>query len=67
VVGTTQGTTEATVEGAPKREPLIVAQCIHIWKTKGAEIADYPFEVDAGYVPLEQQTFWVSARGHPKQ
>ena len=67
VVGTPQGTTEVTVKGAPKREPLIVAQCIHIWKTKGAEIADYPFEVDAGYVPLEQQTSCVSARGHPKQ
>ncbi len=33
VVGTTQGRKSVVVDGAPKSEPILVADCIHVWQT----------------------------------
>src|SRR5437867_1305781 len=33
VVGTTQGRKSVVVDGAPKSEPFLVADCIHVWQT----------------------------------
>jgi hypothetical protein len=58
VVGKTANVTSVLVGGAPKPEPLIDAQCVHIWKTEGREIADFiSGGVGGGYYPLEHQTF----------
>lgn len=56
VVGTTQRAQTVTVEGAPKTEPYLIARCVHIWKTEGREISDFP-EVGGGYYPLEENTY----------
>jgi len=58
VVGTTQRPRPVAVDGAPKTEPFLTARCVHIWKTEGREIADFP-EVGAGYYPLEENTYCV--------
>lgn len=56
VVGTTQQAKVVSVEGASKTEPYLLARCVHIWKTEGREISDFP-EVGAGYYPLEENTY----------
>ena len=56
VVGKTQGSKVVSVEGLKKEEPLLIARCIHVWKTGGTEIADFSSE-GAGYQPLEQNTY----------
>jgi len=57
VVGRTSGHKPVLVNGAPKTEPFIVAQCIHIWQTGRSEIASFKEDVGAGYSPLPSQTF----------
>ncbi|MGH7231332.1 MAG: Slp family lipoprotein [Nitrospiraceae bacterium] len=56
VVGTTQRARIVSVDDAPKTEPYLIARCVHIWKTEGREIADFP-NVGAGYYPLEENTY----------
>lgn len=60
VVGTTQKPRVVAVDGAPKTEPFLIARCVHIWKTEGREIGDFP-EVGAGYYPLEENTYCAAA------
>jgi starvation-inducible outer membrane lipoprotein len=55
-VGLTQRTKVVEVDGAPKTLPYLFARCIHIWKTEGREIADFP-NVGGGYYPLEEDTY----------
>ena len=56
VVGTTQGPKVVIVDGARKSQPYLIARCVHIWKTHGREISDFP-SVGAGYEPLEENTY----------
>jgi len=55
-VGLIQRTKVVEVDGAPKTEPYLLARCIHIWRTEGREIADFP-NVGGGYYPLEEETY----------
>ncbi|HKN88080.1 MAG TPA: Slp family lipoprotein [Nitrospiraceae bacterium] len=55
-VGLIQRTKVVEVDGAPKTEPYLLARCIHIWRTEGREIADFP-NVGGGYYPLEEDTY----------
>ena len=57
VVGSTKGRTNVVVNGAPKTEPLLVADCIHIWQTGKAEIESFKESVGAGFSPLPEQTY----------
>ncbi len=59
MVGRTQGKRETVlVDGAPKSEPYLIAQCVHIWKTEGREIADFVSAgVGGGFSPLEEKTY----------
>jgi hypothetical protein len=60
VVGTTEKPRIVMLDGAPKRALYLIAQCIHIWKTEGQEIADsISGTVGAGYYPLEEDTYCV--------
>lgn len=59
LVGTTTGQKHVVVRGSPKSEPYLVASCVHVWKTEGREIADFP-TVGAGYSPLEERTYCAS-------
>ena len=60
VVGTTQGAKAVMVGGARKSEPYLVARCVHIWKTQGSEISDFPM-VGADYYPLEENTYCAAS------
>lgn len=61
VVGTIQRARIVEVDGAPKSEPFLLARCVHIWKTEGREIADFP-TVGAGYYPLEEKTYCTNGK-----
>lgn len=56
VIGTTQGGKAVTVDGATRNAPFMVARCVHIWRTRGKEIADFSSS-GAGYEPLEEATY----------
>ncbi len=56
VVGTTQAPKGVIVDGARVSQPFLVARCVHIWKTQGREISDFP-SVGAGYEALEENTY----------
>ena len=61
VIGKPNGIKNVLVDDVPQNEPYLVAQCIHIWKNQGRDIASFPFETGAGYYPLEEHTFCQSA------
>jgi hypothetical protein len=63
VIARTQGSRTVTVDGVLKKEPYLVAQCIHLWKNQGNPIASYPFEMGASYYPLPEETFCTKAGG----
>jgi starvation-inducible outer membrane lipoprotein len=61
VIGKPEGFKRVLVDDVAQHEPYLVAECIHIWKNQGRDIASFPFETGAGYYPLEEQTFCQSA------
>ncbi|SPP65101.1 Slp family lipoprotein [Nitrospira lenta] len=61
VVGSTHAPKLVSVDDLPRSLPAVVASCLHIWKTGGREIADFPF-FGAGYQPLEEDTFCTSTQ-----
>lgn len=60
VVGITQNAKLVMVDDIQRSLPSVVARCLHIWNTGGREVADFP-SFGAGYEPLEENTFCVSA------
>lgn len=52
MVGTTSGRKPVVVNGAPKTEPYLVADCIHVWQTGRTEIAEFKENAGAGNSPL---------------
>jgi starvation-inducible outer membrane lipoprotein len=56
VIGTTSGRKHVVVDGAPKTEPYLVADCVHVWQTGRADIADFKEGVGAGNSPLPETT-----------
>ena len=59
VVGTTRKAQVVAVDDVKRSLPTVVARCLHIWKTGGREISEFP-SVGAGYEPLEEDTYCVS-------
>ena len=57
IIGTTQGRKSVVVDGAPKSEPFLVADCIHVWQTGRSEIESFKEDVGAGFSPLPERTF----------
>jgi starvation-inducible outer membrane lipoprotein len=60
VVGTTHSPKVVSVDDLPKSLPAVMAKCIHVWKTGGRDIADFP-SYGAGYETLEEETFCASS------
>ena len=56
MVGTTSGRKPVVVNGAPKSEPYLVADCIHVWQTGRTEIAEFKESVGAGSSALPEVT-----------
>lgn len=58
VVGETDGSRPEGIGSTPPVVlPHLLAQCLHIWKTKRFESDNFPYEGSMGYYPLEGQTF----------
>jgi starvation-inducible outer membrane lipoprotein len=55
VVGLTRASTLVAVDDLQKSLPAVQATCIHLWKTGGRDIADFP-NYGAGYETLEEET-----------
>jgi len=62
IVGTTTGRRPVLLNGIPKTEPFIIADCIHIWQTGGAEIAEFKEDVGGGYSSLPEKTYCVTKK-----
>jgi starvation-inducible outer membrane lipoprotein len=62
IVGTTTGRRPVLVNGIPKTEPFIIADCIHVWQTGGAEIAEFKEDVGGGYSSLPEKTYCVAKK-----
>ena len=62
VVGMTQAPKVVSVDDLPKSLPSVMAKCLHIWKTGGREIAEFPFNTGGGYEPLEEKTVCTEPR-----
>lgn len=60
-VGVTQKARVVTIEDSKRTLPTIQAQCLHIWKTGGRDIADFQAS-GAGYEMLEEDTYCVSGQ-----
>ncbi len=61
VVGTTHAPRVVSVDDLPKSLPTVLAACVHLWKTGGRDIADFP-SYGAGYETLEEDTFCTSTK-----
>ena len=60
IVGTTTSRRPVVVNGVPKTEPFLVADCIHVWQTGRTEIAEFKESVGGGYSPLPEKTYCVA-------
>lgn len=64
MVGTTSGRKHVVVNGTPKTEPYLVADCIHVWQTGMTEIADFKEDAGAGSSVLPEMTSCAPAPKH---
>lgn len=61
VIGTTHAPMVINIDDLPRSFPSVSAQCVHLWKTGGREIADFP-SYGAGYETLEEETMCAITR-----
>jgi starvation-inducible outer membrane lipoprotein len=59
IVGTTTSRRPILVNGIPKTEPFLVADCIHVWQTGGAEISEFKQDIGGGFSTLPQKTYCI--------
>jgi len=57
VIGTTQQAHAVVVDDVQRSLPSLKADCLHIWRTQGKEIGEFPYNAGGGYEPLEEETF----------
>jgi starvation-inducible outer membrane lipoprotein len=62
VVGTTTSRRPIRVNGMPRAAPFLIADCIHVWQTAGAEIAEFKEGVGGGLSPLPETTYCVAKK-----
>ena len=62
VVGTTTSRRPLLVNGMPKTAPFLIADCIHVWQTAGAKIAEFKEDVGGGFSPLPETTYCVAKK-----
>lgn len=60
LVGTTTSRQLVLVNGIPKTELFLIADCIHVWRTGRTEIAEFKENVGGGYSPLPEKTYCVA-------
>lgn len=57
VIGATQQAHAVVVDDVQRSLPSLNADCLHIWRTQGKEIGEFPYNAGGGYEPLEEETF----------
>jgi starvation-inducible outer membrane lipoprotein len=58
VVGMTERAGTETIGGAPRVLPHLLAQCLHIWNNREAEVAEFSYYGGSmGHHPAEERTF----------
>jgi starvation-inducible outer membrane lipoprotein len=62
VVGTTTSRRPVLVNGVPKTEPFLIADCIHVWQTGRTEIAEFKEDAGGGYSPLPEKIYCVAQK-----
>ncbi len=62
IVGTTTSRRPVLVNGIPKTEPFIIADCIHVWQTGGAEIAEFKEDLGGGLSPLPEKSYCAAKK-----
>ena len=62
VVGKTSGRKPIVVNGVPKTEPYLVADCIHVWQTGRTEIAEFKEDAGGGYSSLPEKTYCIAKK-----
>lgn len=62
IVGTTTSRRPVLVNGIPKTEPFVIADCIHVWQTGEAEISEFKEDAGGGYSPLPETTYCVAKK-----
>jgi starvation-inducible outer membrane lipoprotein len=62
IVGTTTSRRPVVVNGMPKTEPFLIADCIHVWQTGRTEIAEFKEDAGGGYSPLPEKTYCVAQK-----
>ena len=62
IVGTTTSRRPVLVNGVPKTEPFLLADCIHVWQTGDAEISEFKESVGGGDSPLPKKTYCVAKK-----
>jgi len=62
LVGKTTSRRPVLVNGLPKTEPFLIVDCIHVWQTGGAEIAEFKEGVGGGLSPLPEKTYCVTKK-----
>jgi hypothetical protein len=60
MVGTTTSRRPVLVNGVPKTEPFLIAECVHIWQTGMSELAAFKESVGAGDATLPEKTYCVN-------
>ena len=61
VVGVTDGAGTNVIGWTPTTLPQLVAQCLHIWNTRGLKTVDnFSYEGAMGYYPPEERTFCIA-------
>jgi hypothetical protein len=62
IVGTTTSRRPVLLNGIPKTEPFLIADCIHVWQTGGLEISEFKEDAGGGYSPLPEKTYCVAKK-----
>jgi len=56
VIGTTAQAKAVMVDDVQRSLPSLIAECVHVWRTAGREISDFPYNTGGGYEPLGEET-----------
>ena len=62
IVGTTSQRRPVLVNGFPKTEPFLIADCIHVWQTGRTEISEFKEDVGGGFSPLPEKTYCAAKK-----
>jgi starvation-inducible outer membrane lipoprotein len=60
VIGVMLGPVVKNLTGVPVGRPMLSAQCLHVWRTQGRQISDFPY--GQNFTPLVQSTYCTNGQ-----